>query len=71
MAEDEEDAELSDDEKAEIEDLLEGEDGEEEVAGLKGKFQKILANKKLLVILVVLLLAIISGVVYFFLQNTK
>ena len=71
MAEDEEDAELSDDEKAEIEDLLEGEDGEEEAAGPKGKFQKILANKILLVILVVLLLAIISGVVYFFLQNTK
>ena len=71
MAEDEEDAELSDDEKAEIEDLLEGEDGEEEAAGPKGKFQKILANKILLVILVVLLLVIISGVVYFFLQNTK
>ena len=68
MAEDEEDEELSDDEKAELEELLEGEDGEEEA---KGKSHKILANKKLLVILVVLLLAIISGVVFFFLQNAK
>ncbi|MAX18117.1 MAG: hypothetical protein CMH73_08120 [Nitrospina sp.] len=69
MAEDEEDAVLSDDETAELDRLLEGEDGEEEVA--KGKLQKILANKKLLIIIVVLLLAIIAGAVFFFLQNAK
>ena len=69
MAEDEEDAVLSDDETAELDRLLEGEDGEEEVA--KGKLQKILANKRLLIIIVVLLLAIIAGAVFFFLQNAK
>lgn len=69
MAEDEEDAVLSDDETEELDRLLEGEDGEEEVA--KGKLQKILANKKLLIIIVVLLLAIIAGAVFFFLQNAK
>ena len=68
MAEDEEDAELSDDEKEEIEGLLEGEDDEEAEGS---KLQKILANKKVLIIFVVLLLLIIAGVAFFFLQNAK
>ena len=68
MAEDEEDTELSDDEKAEIEGLLEGEDDEEAEGS---KLQKILANKKVLIIIVVLLLLIIAGVAFFFLQNAK
>ena len=68
MAEDEEDAGLSDDEKEELEGLLEGED-DEEVEG--SKLQKILANKKVLIIIVVLLLLIIAGVAFFFLQNAK
>ena len=68
MAEDEEDAELSDDEKEDLEALLEGED-DEEVEG--SKLQKILANKKVLIIIVVLLLLIIAGVAFFFLQNAK
>jgi flagellar basal body-associated protein FliL len=68
MAEDEEDAELSDDEKEELEGLLEGEDDEEAEGS---KLQKILANKKVLIIVVVLLLLIIAGVAFFFLQNAK
>ena len=68
MAEDEEDAELSDDEKEELEGLLEGEDDEEAEGS---KLQKILANKKVLIIIVVLLLLIIAGVAFFFLQNAK
>ena len=68
MAEDEEDAELSDDEKEELEGLLEGEDDEEAEGS---KLQKILANKKVLIIIVVLLLVIIAGVAFFFLQNAK
>ena len=68
MAEDEEDAELSDDEKEELEGLLEGEDDEEAEGS---KLQKILANKKVLIIIVVLLLLIIAGVAFFFLQNSK
>ncbi len=68
MAEDEEDAELSDDEKEEIEGLLDGEDDEEAEGS---KLQKILANKKVLIIIVVLLLLIIAGVAFFFLQNAK
>ena len=68
MAEDEEDAELSDDEKEEIEGLLDGEDDEEAEGS---KLQKILANKKVLIIVVVLLLLIIAGVAFFFLQNAK
>ena len=68
MAEDEEDVELSDDEKEELEGLLEGEDDEEAEGS---KLQKILANKKVLIIIVVLLLLIIAGVAFFFLQNAK
>ena len=68
MAEDEEDAGLSDDEKEELEGLLEGEDDEEAEGS---KLQKILANKKVLIIIVVLLLLIIAGVAFFFLQNAK
>jgi flagellar basal body-associated protein FliL len=68
MAEDEEDAELSDDEKEDLEALLDNED-DEEVEG--SKLQKILANKKVLIIIVVLLLLIIAGVAFFFLQNAK
>ena len=68
MAEDEEDAELSDDEKEELEGLLDGEDDEEAEGS---KLQKILANKKVLIIIVVLLLLIIAGVAFFFLQNAK
>ena len=68
MAEDEEDAGLSDDEKEELEGLLEGEDDEEAEGS---KLQKILANKKVLIIIVVLLLLIIAGVAFFFLQNSK
>lgn len=68
MAEDEEDAELSDDEKEELESLLEDEDDEEAEGS---KLQKILANKKVLIIIVVLLLLIIAGVAFFFLQNAK
>ena len=69
MAEDqEEDAVLSDDETAELERLLEGEDDEEAEGS---KLQKILANKKVLIIIVVLLLLIIAGVAFFFLQNSK
>ena len=68
MAEDQEDAELSDDEKEELEALLEDE-GDEEAEG--SKLQKILANKKVLIIIVVLLLLIIAGVAFFFLQNSK
>ena len=69
MAEDqEEDAVLSDDETAELERLLEGEDDEEAEGS---KLQKILANKKVLIIIVVLLLLIIAGVAFFFLQNAK
>ena len=68
MAEDEEDAELSDDDKEELEGLLEGEDDEEAEGS---KLQKILANKKVLIIIVVLLLLIIAGVAFFFLQNAK
>ncbi len=51
MAEDQEKEELSTDEAAELERLLDDTGGgEAEAGGLKGKLQKILANKKLLMI---------------------
>ena len=71
MAE-EEDEVLSAEEKEELEALLENDDGEEvAAAGLKGKFQKIFANKKLLIIFGGLLLAIIIGVTIFLLKSAK
>jgi len=78
MAEDEEGkAELSSDEAAELEALLEtpgGEDAEAAASGLKGKIQKILSNKKLLMIFgggaLVLLIAIGAGV-YFMMSGAE
>ena len=70
MAEEETKEELSTDEAAELEALLEEAGGEEGAAapGLKGKIQKILSNKKLLMIFgggaLVLLLAIGAGVYF-------
>ena len=72
MAEDQEkEAELSDDEADEVERLLEGEGGEEEggTPGLKGKLQKISANKKLLMIIGGVVLFLIICVVFFFMQG--
>ena len=64
MAEDQEkDAELSNDEADELERLLEDAGGEvAEAAGLKGKLQKILANKKLLMIIGGVALVLIIGI---------
>ena len=71
MAEDQEkEAELSTDEAAELERLLEdagGEDGG--AAGLKGKLQKILANKKLLMIIGGVVLILIIGIGFLFLRG--
>ena len=75
MAEEEGKEELSSDEAAELEALLEDAGGGEEAApGVKGKFQKILSNKKLLMIFgggaLVLLIAIGAGV-YFMTSGTE
>ena len=72
MAEDQEkEAELSDDELGEVERLLEGADGEEAggTPGLKGKLQKIFANKKLLMIIGGVVFFLIICVVFFFMQG--
>ena len=73
MAEEqEEDEVLSAEEKEELEALLENDDGEDvAAAGLKGKFKKIFANKKILVIFVGLLLVIIIGITIFLLKSGK
>jgi len=79
MAEDQEGKkeELSSDEAAELEALLEtagGDDAEATAPGLKGKIQQILSNKKLLMIfgggVLVLLIAIGAGV-YFMMSGTE
>ena len=75
MAEEEGKEELSSDEAAELEALLEDAGGGEEAApGVKGKFQKILSKKKLLMIFgggaLVLLIAIGAGV-YFMTSGTE
>jgi flagellar basal body-associated protein FliL len=64
MAEDQEkDAELSSDEATELERFLEDTGGEVAgAAGLKGKLQKILANKKLLMIIGGVVLVLIIGI---------
>ena len=64
MAEDQEkDAELSNDEATELERLLEDTGGEVAgAAGVKGKLQKILANKKLLMIIGGVVLVLIIGI---------
>jgi flagellar basal body-associated protein FliL len=72
MAEDQEqEAELSNDEAKEVERLLEGADGEDVGGnpGLKGKLQKIYANKKLLMIIGGVILFLIICVVFFFMQG--
>lgn len=72
MAEDQEkEPELSSDETAELERLLEDAGGEEAggAPGLKGKLQKILANKKLLMIIGGVVLVLIIGVVFLFMQG--
>jgi flagellar basal body-associated protein FliL len=72
MAEDKEKkAELSNDEVGEVERLLEGNDGEEAggTPGLKGKLQKISANKKLLMIIGGVVLFLIICVVFFFMNG--
>lgn len=71
MAEDQEkEAELSSDEAAELERLLEDAGGEEAAgAGLKGKLQKILGNKKLLMIIGGVALVLIVGISFLFLQG--
>jgi flagellar basal body-associated protein FliL len=74
MAEDQEkEAELSTDEAAELERLLDETGGEAgaAVGGLKGKLQKILANKKLLMILAGGFLLLIAGVAFFLLQGKE
>jgi len=74
MAEDQEKgAELSTDEAAELERLLDETWGEAgaAVGGLKGKLQKILANKKLLMILAGGFLLLIAGVTFFLLQGKE
>jgi flagellar basal body-associated protein FliL len=71
MAEDQEkEVELSKEEAGEIERLLGG-DGEEAggTPGLKGKLQKILANKKLLMIIVGVVLVLVISVVFFFMKG--
>ena len=68
MAEDQEGQELTDDEKTKLEASLEDTGGENDTAapGLKGKFQQILSNKKLLMIFgggtLIVLLAIGVGI---------
>jgi flagellar basal body-associated protein FliL len=72
MAEDQEkEAELSNDEAEEVERLLVGAGGEEAVGtlSLKGKLQKITANKKLLMIIGGVVLFLIICVVFFFMQG--
>ena len=72
MAEDQEkEPELSSDETAELERLLEDAGGEEAggAPGLKGKLQKILANKKLLMIIGGVVLVLLIGVVFLFMQG--
>jgi flagellar basal body-associated protein FliL len=72
MAEDQEnEVELSSDEAGDIERLLEGADGEEAgvTLGLKGKLQKIAANKKLLMIIGGVVLFLIICVVFLFMQS--
>jgi flagellar basal body-associated protein FliL len=72
MAEDQEqETELSNDEVGEVERLLEGADGEDAGGnpGLKGKLQKIYANKKLLMIIGGVVLFLIICVVFFFMQG--
>ena len=73
MAEDKEkEAELSKDEAAELENLLEDAgDGDVAAIGLKGKLQKIFGNKKLLIIIVAVVLVIITGISYFFLRGVE
>jgi len=75
MAEDQNEAqELTDDEKSKLKERLEdtGDENAQEVAGLKGKIQKILSNKKILIIgggsLVLLL--IIGVTIFFVFPNT-
>jgi flagellar basal body-associated protein FliL len=71
MAEDQEkEAELSTDEADELERLLEDAGGEDvAAAGLKGKLQKILANKKLLMIIGGVALVLIIGVGFLLFQG--
>ena len=72
MAEDQEkEVELSDDEVGEVHSLLEGAGGEETggTPGLKGKLQKISANKKLLMIIGGVVFFLITCVVFFFMQG--
>ena len=73
MAEDQEqDAELSTDETEELERLLEDAGGEDAAAeGIKGKLQKILANKKLLMIGGGVLLILIIGVGFLLFQGEE
>ena len=73
MAEDQEqDAELSTDETEELERLLEDAAGEDAAAeGIKGKLQKILANKKLLMIGGGVLLILIIGVGFLLFQGEE
>ena len=73
MAEDQEkEPELSSEETDKLERLLEGADGEEAGApGLKGKLQKILANKKLLMIIGGVVLVLIIVFVFLFMRGGK
>jgi flagellar basal body-associated protein FliL len=78
MAEDQDEKgeELSSDEAAELEALLEtaGGDAEATAPGLKGKFQQILSNKKLLMIFgggALLLLIAIGAGIYFMMSDTE
>ena len=73
MAENQEqDAELSTDETEELERLLEDAGGEDAAAeGIKGKLQKILANKKLLMIGGGVLLILIIGVGFLLFQGEE
>ena len=71
MAEDQEkEPELSSDEAQELERLLDDAGGDvAEAAGLKGKLQKILANKKLLMIIGGVALVLIIGIGFLFLRG--
>jgi flagellar basal body-associated protein FliL len=72
MAEDQEkETELSNGEMGEVDSLLEGAGGEEAggTTGLKGKLQKISANKKLLMIIGGVIFFLIICVVFFFMQG--
>jgi flagellar basal body-associated protein FliL len=74
MAEDQEkEAELSDIEAEEVESLLEGDGGEETggIPGLKGKLQKISANKKLLIVIGGVVLFLIICAVFLFMQGSE